>query len=250
MEELNRREFLMASALLTAACSSEHSAMAAPPRTTPPVTLPNGGVVLFQGDSITAADRTSATSDPNNGAALGNSFVQYISQHLLYSQAAKEPKCYNRAIGGDTVPLLRARWANDTIALQPDLLTIFIGVNDYVHYKSGNTPSTYKNDLTSLVNDTLTALPDVQLVIMEPYLLPAQLAQAPDFADVSAAAASVAKAAGATFVPIQSVFNEIVNKAPPEYWIIDGNLNNAVYVHPTLAGHAAIAQQWIKVVGL
>ena len=40
-------------------------------------------------------------------------------------------------------------------------------------------------------------------------------------------------------VPIQSVLNEALKQAPPEYWLNDG-------VHPSLAGHQMISDQWLK----
>lgn len=241
MEDLNRREFLMASALFTAACgSSEHSHLTSPPITTPTITLSSGAKILFQGDSVTATDRNAGIEAANNGPALGNSYALFIAQHLLYSQASKQVQCYNRAIGGDDVPHLQARWQNDTIALQPDVVSILVGVNDYFTDKA-----TYESNFTTLVNNTLQALPDVQLVIMEPYAIIPDPTQAPGFSDIPAAAQRVAKAAGAVWVPLQDMFNQLVAQEPVSYWLTDGE-----GAHPTIAGHAAIAQQWIKVVGL
>jgi len=55
--------------------------------------------------------------------------------------------------------------------------------------------------------------------------------------------ARVACSCGATFVPLQSMFDELAAKAPPEYRAADG-------VHPTPAGHAAIADRWRQAVGV
>ena len=43
--------------------------------------------------------------------------------------------------------------------------------------------------------------------------------------------------AGAAFVPLQRVFNDLARRSTPQYWAADG-------VHPTPAGHAALAEQW------
>jgi lysophospholipase L1-like esterase len=48
---------------------------------------------------------------------------------------------------------------------------------------------------------------------------------------------------GATWVPFQTMFDEAVKAAPPEYWAADG-------VHPTMAGHALMARTWLDVTGL
>ena len=49
---------------------------------------------------------------------------------------------------------------------------------------------------------------------------------------------------GATFVPFDSLFEELIEKEPsPCYWIWDG-------VHPTPAGHRRMADLWEKKVKL
>jgi lysophospholipase L1-like esterase len=53
----------------------------------------------------------------------------------------------------------------------------------------------------------------------------------------------VAAAAGAWFVPLQSVFDARAAETGPEAWAKDG-------VHPTPAGHALIAERWRAAVGL
>jgi lysophospholipase L1-like esterase len=65
----------------------------------------------------------------------------------------------------------------------------------------------------------------------------------PEFDQRRAAAARVATNAGATFVPLQPMFDELATKAPPSYWLMDG-------VHPTPAGHAAIAARLRAVLGV
>ena len=43
---------------------------------------------------------------------------------------------------------------------------------------------------------------------------------------------------GAVFVPLQDKFNELCKVREPEYWVWDG-------IHPTVAGHQVIADQWM-----
>ena len=65
----------------------------------------------------------------------------------------------------------------------------------------------------------------------------------PEFDERRAAAERVAKRFDATFVPLQSMFTQLARSAPPSYWLGDG-------VHPTIAGHAAIADRWREAVNL
>jgi len=46
-----------------------------------------------------------------------------------------------------------------------------------------------------------------------------------------------------TFVPFQSLFAEAAKAAPGEFWLWDG-------IHPTVAGHAIMANKWREVVGI
>ena len=51
----------------------------------------------------------------------------------------------------------------------------------------------------------------------------------------------MAEKAGVTWVPFQTMFDDAVKKAKPEYWARDG-------VHPTMAGHALMAATWMQYV--
>ena len=59
--------------------------------------------------------------------------------------------------------------------LKPDWISILIGVNDYWHmlrhgYKG--THETYENDYRKLLTRTKEALPDVKLIICQPFAIP------------------------------------------------------------------------------
>jgi len=150
---------------------------------------------------------------------------------------------YNRGISGNKVPDLQQRWTTDTIDLKPDVLSILIGVNDFWHkldHGYNGTVQDYEQQYNALLDATREALPHVHVIVLEPFVLRTGAVDArwfPEFDQRRAAAARVAARARATFVPLQTVFNQQARAAPPEYWASDG-------VHPTPAGHAVIAEQW------
>jgi len=141
------------------------------------------------------------------------------------------------------VPDLQQRWTVDTVNLRPDVLSILIGVNDFWHkldHGYNGTVQDYEQQYTALLAETRNALPRVHLIVLEPFVLRTGAVDArwfPEFDQRRAAAARVATHARATFVPLQSIFNQRARTAPPEYWAADG-------VHPTPAGHAVIAEHW------
>lgn len=83
--------------------------------------------ILFQGDSITDAGRNKEASQD-----LGGGYPCLVGAKL----GRRYPEKYrflNRGIGGNKVTDLIGRWKRDCINLQPDYLSILVGVNDVWH---------------------------------------------------------------------------------------------------------------------
>jgi lysophospholipase L1-like esterase len=202
-----------------------------------------GTVVLFQGDSITDNGRNRTATEANSAGALGNGYPLLAAAAVLAARPGNDLRFYNRGISGNKVPDLQQRWTPDTCDLLPDVLSILIGVNDFWHkldHGYTGTVQDYEDQYTALLGQTRLALPRVHLIVLEPFVLRVGAVGErwfPEFNQRRAAAARVAKQARATFVPLQSVFDQRVRGAPPAYWAADG-------VHPTPAGHAVIAEQW------
>ena len=209
--------------------------------------LPKGGTLLFQGDSITDAGRTRDRLEPNDARGFGRGYPFLIASRLLDERAADGLQIYNRGISGNKVPDLDARWDVDCLDLKPDTLSILIGVNDLWHKlndRYDGTVETYEEGFTALLERTKKALPDVRLVICQPFVLRCGAVNDswfPEFDQRKAAAERVAKKAGATWVPFQEMFDQAVKRAAPEHWAADG-------VHPSMAGHHLMAQTWLDVV--
>lgn len=213
--------------------------------------LKKGSVILFQGDSITDAGRNKNSNSCNTIAELGQGYVLFTGSQILDCCAANDVKIYNRGISGNKVFQLQERWEKECISLKPDVISILIGVNDYWHTLSGKydgTVNTYQNDYRALLKYTKEKLPDVQLVIGEPFTLKGGSAidnskWYPMFDEYRKVAKALAKEFNAIFVPYQSVFDEAMEKAPATYWSADG-------VHPDLPGRQLMANAWIKATGL
>ncbi|MEP3482235.1 MAG: SGNH/GDSL hydrolase family protein [Fuerstiella sp.] len=246
----DRRQLLQSTAIaagVTAAMKAAPACIANPTVSS----LKEGDVVLFQGDSITDAGRDrKGEANPNNARTLGNGYPVLIASELLNEYAALKLKVYNRGISGHKVPDLDKRWKKDCIDLKPAVVSILVGVNDIWHKMNGRydgTVETYKTGLTALVKKTIEALPDTTLVICEPFALRCGAVKDswyPEFDERRAVAKDVAQAADAIWVPFQTMFDEaIAAGTEAKYWAGDG-------VHPTLAGHALMAQTWRKVVGV
>ena len=205
-----------------------------------------GDVILFQGDSITDAGREKNRELPNNAQSFGSGYAFLAASTLLNELPGMDLTLYNRGISGNKVYQLAERWKKDCIDLKPDLLSILIGVNDYWHMRNGNydgTVQVYENDYRALLQDTKKFLPQVKLVVCEPFAVTHTSAVDDSWVEpmkeYQAAAKRIAEEFDAVWVPFQKVFDEAVLHAPPAYWTGDG-------VHPSMAGAQLMAEAWLR----
>ncbi len=251
---LSRRGFVQSAAVAAAiAASSTAVAQTVTPHIiaqdeeAPLAFIRPGDVVLFQGDSITDAGRK-RDDNANSQPALGNGYAWLAAASLLLDRAADNLMIYNRGVSGNKVYQLDERWDADCLALKPNVVSILIGVNDIWHMLNGHYDGTiekYETDYAALLERTKQALPEVRLVVCEPFVLRCGAVTDkwfPEFDGYRASARKVADAAGATFVPFQTMFDAAVKVATPERWAHDG-------VHPSPDGAAFMAHQWLKSVG-
>lgn len=246
---IDRRDLIRGSVALAATAGAvamtDRHAVASPAKEE----LPEGSVILFQGDSITDARRNRKESAANDPRGFGSGYPMLIAAAMLRDHAGKKLRIYNRGISGNKVPDLDARWQEDCIELQPSVVSILVGVNDIWHKLNGRydgTVETYASGLRKLLQRTQEALPETRIVICEPFVLRCGAVSDswfPEFDQRRAACNKVAESMSLDLVPFQKMFDEATGEVPPAYWAADG-------VHPTMAGHALMAKTWREVVGI
>ena len=211
------------------------------PTTRPMPIFREGCRILFQGDSITDGNRGRNT-DPNH--ILGHGYQFIIASKFGAELAERRLVFMNRGVSGNTVADLTKRWQKDTIALKPDVLSILIGVNDLGH---GVSVEKYEEQYDALLAGTMKELPDVKLILCEPFGLPVGKRKESwesyrkDLAVRQAVVAKLAEKYHAADVKFQKVFDDAVERAAADYWIWDG-------VHPTYSGHQLMADEWVRTV--
>ena len=210
--------------------------------------FPKGTRILFQGDSITDGGR-GRSEDPNH--IFGQDYAYLIAARCGGYVPEGGWTFFNRGVSGNTVTDLAARWQEDTLALKPDLLSILIGVNDAGSVvRGGNAPVTadeYEKAYGQLLQQTQAALPAVQFVLCESFVLP--VGPVKDNwgtwnAEVQKRRAAVERLAVRYHAPVvrfQQMFDAACRRAPADYWIWDG-------VHPRAAGHQLMADEWLRIV--
>lgn len=199
--------------------------------------------ILFQGDSITDAGRSRENND-----ALGVGYPHLIKAALGYEEPAKY-EFFNRGISGNRVVDVYARIKADIINLKPDVMSILIGVNDVWH-ELGENPNGVDADkyfkiYDMLISEVKAELPNIKIMIMEPFALKASATEANwDYFDKEVKlraqmAKKIADKYNLPFMPLQDSFDALCEKAEPSYWLRDG-------VHPTEMGHEFIKNEWLK----
>jgi len=179
MKLSDRRNFLKSTLIGTAALTALPSFLSANETemdsSSPRIngnSLNESNVILFQGDSITDAGRKRESKDANNQSALGGGYAFLAAAEILRTFATKNFNVFNKGISGNKVYQLAERWQTDCLDLKPSVLSILIGVNDYWHKHNGNYAGTveiYEKDFRALLVRTKEALPNVKLVICEPF---------------------------------------------------------------------------------
>jgi lysophospholipase L1-like esterase len=200
-----------------------------------------GATVLFQGDSITDAGRGRMDTE-----SMGSGYAMMAASWFSAAFPGRRVRFINRGISGNRAADLEKRWENDCLALKPDWVSIMIGINDTWRAFDSNdatSPEAYEASCRNILTQTREAL-GAQLILIEPFVLPFpedRKAWRDDLDPRIAVVRSLADEFDAILIPMDGIMNAATETREPSFWAPDG-------VHPTPAGHALIAQSWLRAV--
>ena len=192
--------------------------------------------IVCIGDSIT--DDWRNRENPEELTA----YVQYLPELL-----GGEHKYIQLGIGGSRSEHLLERYDEDVKAYEPDVLVLLVGINDVWHrHNQGVMTSVaqYKNNLTKLVSRAKRDFPNLKLVVLEPFLLPAEDKKAwrTELIEIIDACRDVAEEYADAFVPLDGIFASVrIKKDWTNYVDPDG-------VHPVDGGKRLIASYVAKAI--
>lgn len=199
--------------------------------------------ILFQGDSITDSQRIK-----DDLGDMGKGYARFVNADLGF-EFPNEYKFINKGVSGNTVVGVYSRIKKDILNIKPDYMSILIGVNDVWHevkFQDGVDNEKYEKIYTMLIEEILEELPDLKIMIMEPYVLKGTATEENwDYFEKEVAlraesAKRIAEKFNLKFVKLQDKFDEMTLKTNnPAYWAYDG-------VHPSIEGHRLIANEWKK----
>lgn len=207
------------------------------------VYLEKGMTVVFEGDSVTDDGRD--FGNPNN---LGEGYPKLVAAYFAEKYPELGIKFYNRAVSGDRVRDLVRRWQEDCLDLNPDVVSVLVGVNDtWRHFDlyEPDTPERYWAEYRGLLNRVREQNPKAKFIILGSFVLPV-LEDRKDWRhDLDGKiekAKEIAAEFGAPFIPLDTLFKEACEKGKEASSLLhDG-------VHPTPKGRKLIAEAWISAV--
>lgn len=211
------------------------------------ITIKPDNKILFIGDSITDVHRNRSDNED-----LGSGYPHLLAAYLLNKYPTYELQFLNRGISGDRVIDLKKRWEEDCLNHNPDIVSILVGINDVGFEIDASEPITdealeqfeadYRWMLKSLAHRT-----DARVILIEPFVLPYpkdRVDWRPHLDPRIQIVRRLANEYHALLIPLDGLLNALgIENGFQTYTGDDG-------VHPTLTGHAAIADAWIRFVNV
>lgn len=205
--------------------------------------LQNGDMLLMIGDSITDCDRKRPVGDGLHGA-LGTGYVALFGAMVETRQPKLECRVVNMGISGDTSRDLLTRWEEDVLSLQPQVVTVMIGINDVWH--TFNRPHAraahiseeeYRENLRNIAKKTLPVAR--KLIFVSPYYIEPDLREPMRrrMDRFRLVMREEAAQCGGVYIDTQEVFDRFV----PVYY--HSSFFAWDRVHPNLSGHMLIAER-------
>ncbi len=224
--------------------------------------------ILFQGDSITDCSRYRNATDKKQQSialwgcgrpfkkitALGEGYPAMVSAELEKKYPGNY-KFINRGVSGDRIPDVYSRIVKDIIKVNPDYMSLLVGVNDvWRNFDSDGTgtgAARFEKVYNILIEELKEEFPELKIIIMGPFLLHGSAGDnrpdepdrferfSRDVAELADIAKKLAEKHGLKYINLQSMFDEAVKTTPTIELTGDG-------VHPTAKGHQLITKEWLK----
>ncbi|MEV5982604.1 SGNH/GDSL hydrolase family protein [Streptomyces sp. NPDC052114] len=219
------------------------------------ITLRPGTTVMFTGDSITDSQRLRSED------GLGFGYPLRIAGEWAFRHPDRPVTWLNTGVGGHKVSDLEARWQTDVLDARPDVVSILVGVNDMGwHTLSPDGRVIPAEEFAAGYDRLLAPLAEAgtELILVEPFLLPisgtieagaghalidtqVRKEWRADLDPKIQVVRDLARTYGALLLAADDMFAGLAATTGPEHWSEDG-------VHPTPAGHAALAAAWLDLV--
>ncbi len=208
--------------------------------------IEKGSKLVMIGDSVTDCERARPVGEGRG--ALGSGYVSYVQAMLMAAYPEKGIRVVNMGISGNTVRDLKSRWQTDVVELQPDWLSVMIGINDVWRQFDSTLikerhvlPDEYAQALEELVVQTKPLVRG--LVLMTPYYIEPSTADAmrSTMDKYGEIVKTIARKHGTYLVDTQAAFNRFLQFYHPNMIAWDR-------VHPNNIGHMILARAFLNAI--
>ena len=189
--------------------------------------------ILFQGDSITDA------------GSYGKEYPELTGYTKLVAEMLGEGHQYfNRGVSGNRSLGVLDRYDCDIKAVNPDVMTLLIGINDvWRRFDAGlyMSAEAYGNCVREILAKFKADFPSAKLIIMEPYLVDNAAKEyfRPALSEFIAEIRRIAVEFADGYIPLDGLFAKEAMSVPYVELSEDG-------VHPSLKGQEMIARYLVE----
>ena len=196
--------------------------------------------ILFQGDSVTDAGR-----DRSQSSDMGFGYPKYASAMIEDAFPDIDFTFTNLGISGNRTEDLVARMQSDFIEIQPDIVSILIGINDVWHHYAFSgiytSNEAFEHNYTTLLEE-IKQKTDAKIMIIQPFLIdvPDKQQLKDELVEKQAIVKALADKYADVYLPMHEIFlaDEAEDKT---VYATDG-------VHPTEDGACLIAQKYLEAI--
>ncbi len=196
--------------------------------------------ILFQGDSITDADR-----DRSNPHDLGKGYPLYAAKFIKEEHPEIDFEFIDLGISGNQTKDLVERLQSDFIDINPDIVSIHIGVNDTWHHAENRDwldnsvfEAQYRRVLSEIKEKT-----NAKILIIEQFLLPVsdKLYFREDLNGKIDITRSLAREFADYYIPLDGIMAKACVEKDMYHWSADG-------VHPNDNGSEFIGRVYANAI--
>ncbi len=195
--------------------------------------------ILFQGDSVTDAGR-----DRSNPHDMGEGYPRYASAMIQDSYPETGFEFVNLGISGNRTADLVSRLEHDFIDVQPDIVSVMIGINDVWHHYAFAYIETTDSEFEANLRLILTALRErthARILLIQPVLLfGGSDAMKQELKRKQEIFARLAAEFADAYLPMDDVLRETHPGNPADY--------SADGVHPNADGAMLIGEAYLRAV--
>lgn len=207
-----------------------------------------GSRLLFIGDSVTDCGRLRPVGCGSR-IALGNGYVAEVEAALAAKPSKKPVRITNMGVSGNTVRDLALRWDPDVLALEPEWLSVMIGINDVwrqfdrAKQREAVPLDEYWETYDRLIAKVRPGL--AGLVLMTPYYVQDERRDLMrlQMDEYGLVVRDLARRHDALLLDTQGAIDKVLER-------LDYTLVAADRVHPTGIGHKVLASAFLRAIGV